>query len=243
MRTIRIYQPGNYACGHNLELSPEASHHVAVVLRMQVGEGFILFADSNQEFSVAIASISKKKVVVQVESVKTISRESPLSIHLAQCISKGERMEWVVQKAVELGVCSITPIISQHVAVKLDKDRLEKKIASWQAIAVGACQQSGRNWVPRVHKPLGLGEWLAKEDSALKLVLDPEANSSWPDLSLSISSLSLLVGPEGGLSVEEVSQARSCGFQSIALGPRVLRTETAAICALSVLQALGGDLR
>ena len=242
LRTIRIYQPGNYQSGQHLELSPEAGQHVGTVLRMQSGESLTLFCGDNREFNATIIAVKKKQVTVEIGSVQEVSRESPLKVHLGQAISKGERMELVMQKAVELGVASITPIITARCVVKLDKERMAKKLHQWQAIVIAACEQSGRNTVPLVHQPLNLDHYLSEVQADLKLVLHPGGNKTWRDYALKPSSISLLIGPEGGLSEEEVASAKAHDFQFLSLGPRILRTETAAITALSVLQAIGGDL-
>lgn len=242
MRTVRIYQPGSYQCGDLLALSPEASQHVAVVLRMQVGEQLTLFCGDNREFAVTIEAVKKKQVMVVIDAVSEINKESPLTIHLAQAISKGERMELVMQKAVELGVTSITPIISERCVVKLDQERMHKKLHQWQAIVIAACEQSGRNTVPTVQQPLTLERYLHEESAQLKLMLHPGGNKNWRDYTFAQQSFALLIGPEGGLSDAEVQRAGAQGFQPLSLGPRILRTETAAITALSVLQAVAGDL-
>lgn len=242
VRTVRIYQPGNYQRGQLLELSPEASQHVGVVLRMQVGEQLTLFCGDNREFTATIDAVKKKQVVVLVETVHEVNKESPLTIHLAQAISKGERMELVMQKAVELGVSSITPIITERCVVKLDKERMAKKLHQWQAIVIAACEQSGRNVVPAVHHAITLEHYVHQAQAALKLILHPMGNQSWRDYKLNQMDLALLIGPEGGLSEGEVQLAGEHGFQPLCLGPRMLRTETAAITALSVLQAVAGDL-
>lgn len=242
MRTIRIYQPGHYAVGEVIELSATASQHVGVVLRMQPEDEIILFCGDNREFIGRIAHVHKKKVTVSIVSEQPVNRESPRAIHLAQAISKGDRMEWVVQKAVELGVTSITPLLTTHCVVKLDAERLAKKQAQWQAIAIAACEQSGRNQVPIVHSACSLNEYLQACDATIKLVLHPYAAQSWREGLWATGDIALLIGPEGGLSEEEVIHAQTHGFESLCLGPRILRTETAAIAALSVLQALAGDL-
>lgn len=241
MREIRIYQPGDYQSGQQMELSPEASKHVGTVLRMQPGDSFTLFCGDDREFHAIIDTIKKKHVMVSIGEARTVSRESPLKIHLAQAISKGDRMELVMQKAVELGVAGITPIISERCVVKLDKERLEKKLHQWQSIVISACEQSGRNQVPVVHSPKTFESYIREEQIALKLILHPDGAKTWRDYTLQ-GSASLLIGPEGGFSDEEVALASASGFQPIGLGPRILRTETAAITALSVLQAVGGDL-
>lgn len=242
MRTVRIYQPGPYRCGQEFELSAETAQHVSVVLRMQPGQQIILFCGDNREFDATITSVHKKKVLVSVLTERNVNRESPRIIHLAQAISKGERMEFVVQKAVELGVTSIRPLTTARSVVKLDKERMEKKLAQWQAIAVSACEQSGRNQIPVITSILSLDDYLQKEQASLKFVLYPEAAKTWRDYNFAQADIALLIGPEGGFNQEEIEHIFSFNFSPLCLGPRVLRTETAAIAAISVLQAIGGDL-
>jgi 16S rRNA (uracil1498-N3)-methyltransferase len=242
VRTIRIYQPGPYEKGHSIELSATASQHVGVVLRMQPGEPLILFCGDNREFSATITTLHKKKVVVTINAVHDVNRESPRAIHLAQALSKGERMEFVIQKAVELGVASITPLFTSHCVVRLDAERLSKKQAQWQAIAIAACEQSGRNQLPVIHKACSLEIYLQQCQAPTKLVLHPATIKSWREHAFNTGDIALLIGPEGGLSDEEVSLAKGSQFQPLCLGPRILRTETAAIAALSVIQAISGDL-
>jgi len=243
MREVRIYQAGDYSVGQRVELSPEAAQHTAVVLRMQAGESLTLFNGTQCEFEATITQVKKKQVVVSINYCKEISRESPLQIHLGQAISKGDRMEWVMQKSVELGVHSITPLISERCVVKLDKERMLKKVQQWQAIVIAACEQCGRNIVPVVHSPIHLVEFIQKTQSQLKLILDPNGNKNWRDYPINKSSnIALLIGPEGGFNKDEAALAFNHQFVSLSLGPRILRTETAAISALSLLQAVGGDL-
>ena len=242
MREIRIYQSGAYQSGQLLELSPEAGQHVAVVLRMQPGDPLTLFNGENSEFEAIIDKVKKKQVLVSLGAEKKISRESPLSIHLAQAISKGERMEWVMQKATELGVTSITPLITDRSVVKLDKERMAKKVHQWQSIVIAACEQSGRNRVPTVHYPIDLERFVQSVQADLKLIVHPAGNKTWRDYPLVQSEMAMLIGPEGGFSEEEVHFACEQGFLPLSLGPRILRTETAAISALTVLQAVCGDL-
>ncbi len=242
MRTIRIYQPGQYAVGESLELSDAQSLHVGVVLRMQPHDALVLFCGDNREFSAHITHVQKKKVVVMITAVHDINKESPCTIHLAQAISKGDRMEWVIQKAVELGVSSITPLLTERCVVRLDEHRLLKKQQQWSAIAIAACEQSGRNQLPSINKACSLEDYLVTCSAAIKLVLYPDATKTWRNYSFAQADIALLIGPEGGLSEDEVRCAHRHDFQSLSLGPRVLRTETAAITALSVLQATAGDL-
>lgn len=242
MKTRRIYQPGYFENGQVVTLSADAARHVAVVLRMQAGEQVTLFGGDNREFLATITTARKNKVTLLLGAAREISRESPRNIHLAQAVSKGDRMEFVIQKAVELGVCSVTPLITEHCAVRTSGDYLAKKHRQWQAIAVAACEQSGRNQLPVIHAPSNLHSYLKRCDAAIKLVLCPSVVGSWRDYDLSASDIALLIGPEGGLSEQEIQQANQYQFKPLCLGPRVLRTETAALAAVSILQAVSGDL-
>ncbi|MFC3908178.1 16S rRNA (uracil(1498)-N(3))-methyltransferase [Legionella dresdenensis] len=242
MRTIRIFQPGDYQAEQTIQLTPEAGQHVGVVLRMWEGEPLTLFNGDNYEYQATIIEIHKKKVLIKIDSRRLVNRESGRIIHLTQAVSKGDRMEMVVQKAVELGVSSITPVITEHCAVKLDQERSQKKCQQWQAIAVAACEQSGRNVVPVVNPMISFSQFLAQPHADLNFVLYPEAQKNWRTYQFAECSIGLIIGPEGGLSSNEIAQLFTAGFQPLSLGPRVLRTETAAITALSVLQAVCGDL-
>jgi 16S rRNA (uracil1498-N3)-methyltransferase len=242
MKEVRIYQSGEYLSGQTVELSAEAGQHVAVVLRMQVGDSLLLFNGANYEFQSTITFVKKKQVLVVINQIQELSRESPLAIHLGQAISKGDRMEWVMQKSVELGVASITPLITERCVVKLDKDRMLRKVHQWQAIVIAACEQCGRNTIPLVNAPLPLERFVQSTQAQLKLILHPQGTKNWRDYVEGQSEMALVVGPEGGFSDAEVTSAFNHDFLPLSLGPRVLRTETAAISALSVLQAVGGDL-
>lgn len=242
MREIRIFQAGNYSVGQLVELSPEASQHVGKVLRMVPEDIITLFAGDDKEYQAVIVEVRKKCVIVQIDAMQTQSRESSLALHLAQAISKGDKMEWVVQKAVELGVASIRPIISDRCVVKRDEERMAKKIQQWQAIAVSACEQSGRNKVPQILPAQTFSQYIKNVSPSLKFILYPEGQKSWRDYTYNETDISLLIGPEGGLTPDEIHEAMSQGFSPLTLGPRVLRTETAAITALSILQAVAGDL-
>lgn len=242
MRKIRIYQAGVYQPGDLFELTPEAGQHVGTVLRMQPGDELILFSGDNREFIAKIETVKKKHVCVLIQSVSDVDRESTLNIHLAQGISKGSRMELVMQKAVELGVARITPISSERCAVKLDNDRMVKRVQQWQSIVIAACEQSGRNRIPVVEQPIALDVYLNNVQASLKLVLDPKGAKSWREFTYEQRDIAILIGPEGGFSETEINAAKQHGFAALSLGPRILRTETAAITALSLLQAVGGDL-
>ncbi|HAU1639140.1 TPA: 16S rRNA (uracil(1498)-N(3))-methyltransferase [Legionella pneumophila] len=242
VRTIRIYQPGEYQPGQLLELSPEAGQHVGVVLRMEQGEQLTLFNGDNREFAASIEKVKKKQVFVRVASVLEVNRESPLKIHLAQALSKGDRMEMVMQKSAELGVACITPIITERCQVKIDKEKMAKKMHQWLNIIIGACEQCGRNQIPELLQPVYLDQFVREAKEHLKLILHPAFSKTWRDYPVQPPDVALIIGPEGGFSDEEITLTSGYGFLPLSLGPRVLRTETAAITALSVLQAAGGDL-
>ena len=242
MRKIRIYQSGIYQNGQLLELTPEAGQHVAVVLRMNVGEKITLFCGDNKEYTAVIVGVKKKQVQVCIEAVDEVNRESPLRLHLAQALSKGDRMDLVMQKSVELGVASITPVITERCAVKMDKERIAKKIYQWQAIVIAACEQSGRNQVPIVQQPVSFEQYVKEIQAELKFIIHPDGTNTWRTNSGNPAEIALIVGPEGGFSDEEIKLACHFNFAPLSLGPRILRTETAAITALSVLQAVHGDL-
>lgn len=242
MRVIRIYQAGHYCIGDTVALSSSAVQHVALVLRMQPEETVTLFCGDNREYSAIITSVQKKKVTVVITAIDEVNRESPQAIHLAQALSKGDKMEWVIQKAVELGVTSITPLITSRCVVRMDQERLLKKQQQWQAIAIAACEQSGRNQLPMIQSVCLYESYLKRCVSSVKLVLHPHATGAWREVVQKRGDIALIVGPEGGLSDEEVTVAQAHGFESLCLGPRVLRTETAAVVALGVIQAVVGDL-
>ncbi|MCA0403140.1 MAG: 16S rRNA (uracil(1498)-N(3))-methyltransferase [Proteobacteria bacterium] len=242
MREIRIYQQGSYQPGDTIELDEVAGQHVGVVLRMRLKDKITLFPGNNLEFSAEIIQIHKKKVIVTILSQTLANKESPKKIHLAQAMGKADKMEWIVQKAVELGVTSITPLLTEYSQVKLDKERLEKKRNQWQAIAIAACEQSGRNVLPIINGILSFDAFLQVEKVGEQYILHPYKAKTWKDCPFAASELHLLIGPEGGFSEKEVETALSKGFNPLSLGPRILRMETAAIASLSLLQAISGDL-
>ncbi|MCE3046280.1 16S rRNA (uracil(1498)-N(3))-methyltransferase [Legionella sp. 16cNR16C] len=242
VRLIRIYQPGQYSPGEIIELSPEAGQHVGVVLRKQPGDRLCLFPGNNKEFDAEIVQAHKKKVTVKIISAQERNRESPIRLHLVQGVSKGERMEIVVQKAAELGVASITPVLTDYCAVKLDEERMRKKQAQWQHIVISACEQCGRNTVPPVQPIITFAGFLKQMPAVASFVLSPGADKHWRDFQCKDKEMYLFIGPEGGFSAEELDQLTKNHCAPLSLGPRVLRTETAAIAALSILQAVWGDL-
>ena len=242
MRVPRIYQLGELALSQTVMLDSEAAGHVGRVLRMGPGEKLELFNGDGQNYLAEIISASKKNVEVKVLNISVNSSESPLNLHLGQVISRGDRMEFTIQKSVELGVSTITPLFSERCGVKLTGERLEKKIQQWQKIVISACEQSGRSTVPVIRQAMSLEAWCAEQSEALKLNLHPRAAHGINGLQLDTTRVRLLIGPEGGLSEPEIMMTEQYQFTDVLLGPRVLRTETAALTAISALQLRFGDL-
>lgn len=242
MRIPRIYHPESITVGSQIALSDEAANHVGRVLRMTTGQQVQLFDGSNQVFDADIIQADKKSVRVSVQHATLDDRESPLHIHLGQVMSRGEKMEFTIQKSIELGVSLITPLFSERCGVKLDAERLNKKIQQWQKIAIAACEQCGRNQVPEIRPAMDLEAWCAEQDDGLKLNLHPRASQSINTLPLPVERVRLLIGPEGGLSADEIAMTARYQFTDILLGPRVLRTETTALTAITALQVRFGDL-
>lgn len=242
MRIPRIHHPDTISQLGILTLSEEASGHVGRVLRMKEGQEVLLFDGSNAEFPAIITNVTKKSVIVELQQRVERSSESPLDLHLGQVISRGDKMEFTIQKSVELGVNVITPLISERCGVKLDQKRFEKKLAQWQKIAIAACEQSGRNIIPEIRPVMQLEQWCAEEYDGLKLNLHPRAKYSINTLPTPVNKVRLLIGPEGGLSSEEIDMTQDYQFEETLLGPRVLRTETAALTAITALQVRFGDL-
>jgi len=243
MSYTRIYHPQRLNIGDEIKLSSEASHHVLNVLRCKVQQKIVLFDGSDNEYLVEILCVQKKIVAGNVLSATYSSRESPLKIHLAQGIAKGDRMTFSLQKAIELGVTEYTPLWTQHAAFKWDKNLNEKKLQQWQAIMVSACEQSGRNFVPKINPILSFQEFIISHKNPNKILVSPYKGIGWQQLHWEKESkVTMLIGPEGGFSVLEAEQALLQGYQPLTIGPRILRTETAVISALTLMQAIKGDL-
>ncbi|MCL2830157.1 MAG: 16S rRNA (uracil(1498)-N(3))-methyltransferase [Betaproteobacteria bacterium] len=226
-------------------LLPEAVvRHVVRVLRLSVGDSLILFDGSGGEFLARLVRIDKHSAIAELLEWSGRECESPLRLTLAQALSTGDKMDLTIQKAVELGVSKILPLQSRRSTLRLDEARAEKRLRHWQGVAASACEQCGRNRLPRIDPVMEFSAWLGEpaEDASLRLMLDPEAGTSLAEL-LPAAAITLLVGPEGGLTREEAESARSAGFIGIRLGPRTLRTETAGLAALAALQTLWGDFR
>jgi len=244
MRIPRIYVPQTLRPGREVELPLQAGEHLARVLRLDRGHPLRLFDGSGDEYEAELASLAKRQVTARVlESAAAEDRESPLRITLAQGIARGEKMDWILQKATELGVACIVPVVTDRTEVKLDAERAERRVAHWEAVVASACEQCGRSRLPEVREPVKLADWAASldESAGLRLALDPAGERAPRDLPASTRA-TLAVGPEGGLSAHDLATLRAAGFHGLRLGPRILRTETAGLAALAAMQALLGDL-
>jgi len=241
----RIFLSGELRPRSECRLPPAQAHHVVRVLRLAQGDAVTLFNGDGAEYDAMVASVTRDAVTVKIGDARSGAREPALEIVLGQALSSGERMDYTVQKAVELGVAAIHPLAAARSVVRLTGERAEKRVAHWQAVVVSACEQSGRNRVPPVAPVAELAAWLARPAAggagALRLLLSPTGATRLRDLPRPAASIVLLAGPEGGFTPEEEAAARHCSFTPVRLGPRVLRTETAAVAALAALQALWGD--
>ena len=243
MRVPRIYTDQPLRPGREVLLPEQAGEHVARVLRLERGHPLILFNGDGCEYDASLAALAKRAVTAEVAGMREVDREAPLQLTLAQGIARGEKMDWILQQATELGVARIVPIVTERTEVKLDAERAERRLAHWHSVIAGACEQSGRNRLPTIEPPQRLDRWLGVLDSdALRLALIPGGESTLRQLPQLDNGAILVVGPEGGLSDNDVSMLAQSGFRGLRLGPRILRTETAGLAALAALQTLFGDL-
>ncbi|HWU83679.1 MAG TPA: 16S rRNA (uracil(1498)-N(3))-methyltransferase [Methylophilaceae bacterium] len=242
MPNPRFYHPEKLAPGATITLTPNAAVHASRALRLQVGDQALLFNGDGNDYLCELIVVKKTEVVAKIKAVEHVDSESPLKISLAQAISSGDRMDYTIQKAVELGVGAIHPIASQRSVVKLTGERAEKRREHWQNVVISACEQSGRAVLPTVAAPLSLADWLARPSSAdLRITLSPTAEHCLHELPPPQGEICLLIGAEGGLTEHEIALAASQGFVPVRLGNRILRTETAPIAAISAMQTLWGD--
>lgn len=242
MTIPRFYLPALPPHAKRVELPPDAAHHAAKVLRLQAGDKITLFDGEGGEHPATITQINKLGVIAEIGPWQDRECESPLHVTLAQAISSGDKMDYTLQKAVELGISHIQPLSSERSVVRLSGERAEKRVRHWQQVVISACEQSGRNRVPEVAPILSLADWLGTlSGDGIRLTLAPDATATLRELPPPCAPLTLLIGPEGGLSGSEIRAAASRGFTAVRLGPRVLRTETAALAALAAMQALWGD--
>jgi len=240
VKSPRTYQNITLNEGDDIELDKTACHHLTRVLRLKNKDSIILFNGNGHEYPASL-SLQGKKVFAHISEQIETNRESNLKITLLQGISKGDRMDMCMQKAVELGVNKIIPVICQRTVVNLKAERGEKKLRHWQGIIVSACEQSGRNFLPELSSPVALKDVLQQPLNGLRLTLDPDATSVFSSYKPDADEITLLIGPEGGLTQNEIELSLQHQFNTALLGKRILRTETAAIAAIAVLQTLWGD--
>lgn len=241
MRVSRFYTGQALAEGASISLDGETAHYIARVLRLGPGAALILFNGDGSEYHALLEDVDKKQVRVKLGHAEHPQRESPLRITLGQGISRGERMDFVLQKSVELGVSAITPLWTSRSQVRLSGARLDKRLSHWRGIVRSACEQSGRVVLPDLNNSCTLSDWCREANETCRVVLDPQATLTLGKLPPA-DNVCVLIGPEGGLDAEEIAIAETAGFQRVSLGPRVLRTETAALAILAALQTLWGDL-
>lgn len=239
----RIHVPEMPAGRTHIDLPPAAAHHLARVMRAVVGDNVTVFA-AGMEFAATITRMDKRGVAVKLGAGRVVDREAPLGFTLAQGISSGERMDFTLQKAVELGIKAVQPLFSERSVVRLDAERAGKRMAHWQQVLISACEQCGRNEVPELAAPQAVIDWLGTlpppSGGEGRILLSPRADARLAELPRP-SAVILLAGPEGGFADVESSLAQQRGFLAVRLGPRVLRTETAALAALAAMQTLWGD--
>ena len=245
MRTIRLHADLPLSVGTEATLPAQPSEHAARVLRLSTGDPLTLFNGDGCDYQAIICAITKRAVTVRITAHQLLQNESTLSLVLAQGIARGDKMDLIVQKATELGVTGIVPLLTERSEVRLDGPRALKRVAHWQSVAISACEQSGRARIPEIQAIQPLADWLAglAADSALRLALMPQAANTIRGLHFAQGGGVLVVGPEGGLGDTDIQALAEHTFLSLRLGPRVLRTETAGLTALSALQACHGDLQ
>jgi 16S rRNA (uracil1498-N3)-methyltransferase len=242
VRLTRVHCDARLATGRELELPETAAQHVARVLRLRVGHAIELFDGSGDDYAAEIVAIVQGRVTVRVGERRPGIPASPLSLTLVQGVSRGERMDLTLQKATELGVQGIVPVLTARSVVRLDSEQAGRKLRHWRGIIASACEQSGRSLVPEVGEPRTLDAYLAIPSTSTRLLLDPSATHPLGGLPAPDAAVDLLIGPEGGLEESEIDAAVAAGFTPVRIGPRILRTETASLAAIAILQSRWGDL-
>jgi 16S rRNA (uracil1498-N3)-methyltransferase len=244
MRVPRFYLPLTLIKGQILGLGEQSAHHVTHVLRLRPGASVKVFDGQGCEHEAMLRDVRRTQVTVEIGMAVVSIPEPPLAITLAQGIPRSDRMDLILQKAVELGVTDVQPLWTTRSQTRVSGERLEKRMRHWQGVVISACEQCGRATMPTLKTPLEYSSWLTSAyRHDCRLLLDPDARRSLGDMQPPGASILLLVGPEGGISAEETTLAAAAGFSPMRLGPRILRTETAALASLASLQSLWGDLR
>ena len=241
---MRFFIPLPLTAHREIELPDEVTHHLVRVLRSEVGIRFFLFNGNGGMYEAELIEAGKKQARARLLDFHPDDCESPLHTHLGQVMSKGDRMDYALQKATELGVTEITPLTSERCELRLrGEERADKKREHWRRVVISACEQCGRNRLPVIHELRPVSEWLTTCQAEQRLILTPAAARGLPAINAPARSVALLIGPEGGLSAHEIAAAENAGFLPWQIGPRVMRTETAPVAALAILQANWGDFR
>ena len=244
MREVRLFVAVPLAPGEDLPLPPDAAQHALRVLRLKTGDPVTLFNGDGRQYPARLVAAGPRAASVHVDAVEAPAREPPLRITLIQSLARGEKMDWIIQKATELGAARILPVTSERSEVRLDGARSEKRLGHWRAITIAACEQCGRNVIPEISAPESLETYLAAHPQAgaeVRWMLHPGGTVRLRNIGLAATEVVLAVGPEGGFSDNDLAALRNAGFDELALGPRVLRTETAGLAAMAALQAVHGD--
>ncbi len=243
-RAPRIYHPQRLGADERYTLTGDQHRHLSRVLRLKAGAELTLFDGRGGEYAATIEEVQRAASRVRTGDYRDVDNESPVHVRLAQGVGRGERTDYAIQKAVELGVTSIVPLLTRRGVVRLDAQRAQRRLAHWRGVVVHACQQCGRNSIPELCSVVALEEWLrGYECGGLDLILDPNSSISVADLEYGGGLVTVLVGPEGGLEADEHEAARAVGFRGVSLGPRTLRTETAAVAGVTAIQLRWGDLK
>ena len=243
MSQSRLFSPLQLRANAELSLGGERARYVGRVLRLRPGDALTVFDGNGGEYAATVGKVTKQELQLSVGEHSSPNTESPFKIRLVQGISRGDRMDFVVQKATELGVHRISPVITDHSVVRLEPERAAKRHAHWRKIAQSACEQCRRNIVPAIDAPRSLIDWFADnaDSDTLQIILRADAQDAMPAIDPRGNDISILIGPEGGFSEAEYERATVAGLQAVKLGPRVMRTETAALVALSIAQSSWGD--
>ncbi|MCW5593749.1 MAG: 16S rRNA (uracil(1498)-N(3))-methyltransferase [Burkholderiales bacterium] len=243
MASPRIFCDFRLGPGAQFPLPQDAAQHVGKALRLRAGDGLVVFDGRGGEYDAVIQRIDRDRVDVKTSAFRADDREAPFEVGLVQGLPEADKMDWILQKSVELGVAWIQPVVCERSVVRLSGDRAARRESHWQRVAIAACEQCGRNRVPEVKPTLAFRDWAAQPSQAQRWMLAPGAEARLAECTAPTGPVELLVGPEGGLSERELDIAATIGFSALSLGPRVLRAETAPLAALAAMQALWGDFR
>jgi 16S rRNA (uracil1498-N3)-methyltransferase len=242
MRISRLFVGQPLAEGTSITLEPDAAHYLRNVLRLKKGFQLTVFNGDGGEFAATAVEVHRKAVVLEINSWRDINIESPLAIELGLSVSRGERMDVAIQKATELGVATITPVITQHCVVKLTDERRLQRHQHWQNTVYRACEQCGRNTPPTLNVTMDLADWLNSDIALSRIIFEPGKTDTLKTYAKPEGDVAVLIGPEGGFSEQEVTDAEQAGFSALGFGPRVVRNETAAIASIAAMQVLWGDM-